>query len=286
MAQFTNQAQLSYNGGLVNSNIAVGEILEVLSATKTSLQDNYNANDRVGYVISATNSGTTPITGVTVTDNLGTYAFGQGFVVPQNYVPSSVRAYINGESVTAPTATTGADGSVTFSGITIPAGANLILVYETQINSFAPLGPDASITNTALVSGNGITTPVATSVTLNANSEPSLAISKTIEPIPVAENGILTYRFTIQNYGAAAADAADNIVLTDTFAPILSSLTVTLDGAALAEGTGYTYNEATGLFSTTQGAITVPAATYSQDAATGRWIVTPGVATLVVSGTV
>ena len=31
MARFTNQAQLSYNGAVVNSNIAVGEIVEVLS---------------------------------------------------------------------------------------------------------------------------------------------------------------------------------------------------------------------------------------------------------------
>ena len=37
MAQFTNQAQLSYNNSVANSNVGVGEILEVLSATKTAL---------------------------------------------------------------------------------------------------------------------------------------------------------------------------------------------------------------------------------------------------------
>ena len=31
LAQFTNQAQLAYNDSVINSNIAVGEILEVLS---------------------------------------------------------------------------------------------------------------------------------------------------------------------------------------------------------------------------------------------------------------
>ena len=35
MAQFTNQAQLSYNNATINSNVAVGEVLEVLSANKT-----------------------------------------------------------------------------------------------------------------------------------------------------------------------------------------------------------------------------------------------------------
>lgn len=34
MARFTNQAQLRYGNAVTNSNIAVGEILEVLSAKK------------------------------------------------------------------------------------------------------------------------------------------------------------------------------------------------------------------------------------------------------------
>ena len=44
MAQFTNQAQLSYNDSVTNSNIAVGELLEVLSATKTAVIDEYVNN--------------------------------------------------------------------------------------------------------------------------------------------------------------------------------------------------------------------------------------------------
>ena len=36
MARFTNQAQLRYGNEITNSNIAVGEITEVLSATKDS----------------------------------------------------------------------------------------------------------------------------------------------------------------------------------------------------------------------------------------------------------
>ena len=71
MAQFTNQAQLSYNGSVINSNVAVGEILEVLSAAKTAVLGDYTRGDDVTYVISAVNAGATPITGLTVTDNLG-----------------------------------------------------------------------------------------------------------------------------------------------------------------------------------------------------------------------
>ena len=56
MAQFTNQAQLSYNNSVANSNVAVGEILEVLSATKTALVETYESEDTVTYVVTITNS--------------------------------------------------------------------------------------------------------------------------------------------------------------------------------------------------------------------------------------
>ena len=89
MAQFTNQAQLSYNGGVVNSNVAVGEILEVVSATKTAVMDDYTRGDEVTYVISGINSGATAVTGLTVTDDLGTYEFGDGVLTPLSYVEGS-----------------------------------------------------------------------------------------------------------------------------------------------------------------------------------------------------
>ena len=42
MAQFTNQAQLRYGNSVTNSNIAVGEILEVLSISKTAVKNTYH----------------------------------------------------------------------------------------------------------------------------------------------------------------------------------------------------------------------------------------------------
>ena len=76
MAQFTNQARLSYNDTVVDSNIAVGEIREVLTASKTAVGATYRAGDRVTYVISIINAGSGAQTGVTVADNLGAYTFG------------------------------------------------------------------------------------------------------------------------------------------------------------------------------------------------------------------
>ncbi len=286
MAQFTNQAQLSYNNSIVNSNIAVGEIVEVLAAAKTAVQGSYTRDDSVTYIVSGTNSGSTAISGVTVSDNLGAYTFGTETRVPQDYVENSARLFINGALATTPSVTEEADGSVTFSGITLPANSSFVLVYETVTNQFAPLGTADSITNIATISGAGISTPVAASVTLNATSEPELTITKSIEPVPVTENGVLTYRFIIQNYGNAPADAGDNVVLTDTFDPILTGLTVSYNSTPWAETTNYTYDDTTGLFSTVAGQIVVPAATYTQDPVTGVYTITPGSSTLTVTGTV
>lgn len=284
MAQFTNQAQLSYNGSVINSNVAVGEILEVLSATKTAVMDDYTRGDDVTYVISLVNSGSSAITGVTVTDNLGGYAFNETTIYPLTYVEGSVRMYINGVLQTPPAVVAGPP--LAFSGITIPANSNLILIYEADANQFAPLGTEDSIVNTAVITGTGIPVSVNVSETITPEQNPELTITKSIEPIPVTENGVLTYRFIIQNYGNTAAVATDNVAITDTFDPVLSGLTVTLDGAVWTEGVQYNYNNVTGLFQTVAGQITVPAATYEQDAVTGAWVVTPGVTTLVVTGTV
>ena len=284
MAQFTNQAQLSYNNTVVGSNVVVGEILEVVSADKTAVVSTYAADGTVTYVISVVNAGATAITGLTVTDDLGAYAQGTATRIPLTYVDGSVRLFINGVLQPAPTVT--AAPALTVSGITLPANSNLLLVYTAAVNAFAPLGVGDSIVNTATLTGNCIPTPITVTETVTPAEGPLLRITKSLEPVPVAENGTLTYRFVISNVGNVAAVATDNVAVSDLFDPILSNITVTLDGATLAEGVGYTYNEATGQFNTVPGRITVPAATFTQDIATGVWSVTPGVTVLSVSGTV
>lgn len=284
MAQFTNQAQLSYNNTVVNSNIVVGEILEVVSADKTAVVSTYTADGTVTYVISVVNSGAAPITGITVSDTLGAYTQGTETRTPLTYVDGSVRLFINGVLQPAPTVST--TPTLTVSGITLPASSNLLLVYTAAVNEFAPLGVADSIVNTATVTGNGIPTPITVSETVTPAEAAQLRITKSIEPVPVAENGTLTYRFVISNFGNEAAVATDNVAVSDLFDPILSNLSVALDGTPLSEGTEYTYNEATGQFATVPSRITVPAATFTQDPATGVWSVTPGVTVLTVSGTV
>ena len=283
MAIFTNQATLSYNGNTVNSNTVTGNIIEVLVVTKTSLTDTYTQGDSVTYVVSLTNSGTTALTGITVTDNLGEYTFGETTLTPLDYKEGSLVYYINGVLQTTPVIT--GTSPLTVTDISFPSGGNAILVYEASANAFAPLNAGSTVTNVVSVTYPGITTPVTADETVTVTDEPVLGITKALNPVIVTENSALTYTFTISNTGNSPADATDNVVITDTFNPALSDITVTLNGVVLP-ATAYTYDETTGVFTTTNGAITVPAATFTQDAVTGEIIATPGVTTLTVTGTI
>ena len=143
MPRFTNQAQLRYGNSVTNSNIAVGEILEVLSMTKTAVRDQYDPNGPITYVISILNSGTLPINGLTLTDNLGAYASGTATLTPLNYLADSVKYYVNGVLQTTPTVTAGPPLSIT--GINVPAtygisslSASTITVVERVIELYVP----------------------------------------------------------------------------------------------------------------------------------------------------
>ena len=283
MATFYNQATLSYNGNVVNSNITSGELLEVLSITKTAVSANYRAGGNVTYVISIVNSGTVPYAGLVETDNLGAYPFGEQTLTPLTYVDGSVHYFINGVEQTAPLVDAGPP--LTISAVTIPAGGNATLVYEADVNSVAPLGVGGSIVNKVTLSGGSIT-PVSATETVTPDGDPVLSISKSVSPAVVVDNGQITYTCIIQNQGNTEAIATDNVVITDTFDPILSDLAVTVNGTPFVAGTDYTYDPATGVFATLAGRITVPAATYEQDATTGVVITTPGVTVVTVTGTV
>lgn len=281
MAQFSNFASLSYSGGRIESNTVTGELVEVLTASKNALGETYGARDDVSYVVSLVNSGTVPLDGLVVTDDLGAYTLDTQTLYPLEYVGGSVRYYQNGVLQTAPTVT--AAGELVISGISVPAEGNTIIIYKTRLTDYAPLGIEASITNTATISGN--VTPITASATINMNARAELGISKSVCPTSVTENGRLTYTFVIQNSGSIEATASDSIVLSDLFDPVLGDITAMLNGNALTSPTDYTYDETTGQFTSVAGSITVPAATYTQGT-DGRWTVTPGTSVLTISGKV
>ena len=284
MAIFSNQATLTYNGTTTNSNIAYGEILDVLAATKTAVEGSYTPGELVTYVVTLRNTGATALTGITITDDLGGYEFDGSTVYPLTYEAGSATLFVNGVPQTAPAVTVGPP--LVVSGLAIPAGGNLVLVYQARANEFADPAADGTIVNTVTVTGDGISTPITATETVTAASAPNLTITKSISPAQVVDNDRVTYTFVIQNTGNEAVVATDNASITDVFDPILTALTVVFEGNAWTEGVQYTYNETTGLFTTLPGAITVPAATYTQDPVTGAYSLTPGIATLTVTGTI
>ena len=282
MAQFTNQAQLTYRDTVTNSNVAYGEIVDALSMTKTALTSTYGANDTITYIISIINSGIASLTNLTLTDNLGEYPFGAGTLTPLNYTQGSLKYYISG--ILQPTPVVTNEGNLVVSGINIPNGENSLLVYETTVNGFAPLSENSTITNAATLTGTGVTT-VTAEETVTVNTAPQLSITKSISPVPVSENGTVTYTFLIQNRGNTPVVATDNAFITDLFNPILSNVTATFNGVLWTQGDEYNYNEATGLFESVPSNITVASATFAQNA-DGTISVTPGVSTLVITGTI
>lgn len=284
MATIYNQATLSYNNTIINSNIATGELLDILSATKTAVMDDYVANDDVTYTISIVNSGTTAFTGLTITDNLGGYAFDSTTLYPLTYVDGSIQYYVNGILQSAPSVAAGPP--LVISGINVPAGSNALIIYEAQVNQYAPLGVDDTIQNGALITGGDLNNPITIAETISTENVPNLTINKSVYPPTITENSQLTYTFIILNSGNTAAIAADNVKITDTFDPILDPITVTFNDTPWGSPDNYTYNNTTGLFETVTGQITVPAATYTQDPVEGNWVVNPGVSVLKVTGTV
>lgn len=284
MPIFSNQASLTYNGNVTNSNIAYGEILNVLVVSKTAVEGSYTPGALVTYVVTLRNTGTAALNGLTVTDNLGGYDLDGTMVYPLSHETGSATLFANGVLQPAPTVASGPP--LVISGISVPGGGDVVLVYQARANAFADPATGGTIDNTATVTGDGLSAPITAEASVTAEAAPALTIVKSITPAQVVDNDRVTYTFVIENSGNQAVVATDDASVADTFNPILTDLAVTFNGTTWTEGTEYNYDETTGLFETIPGQILVPAATYTQDPGTGEYSVTPGVATLVVTGTI
>ena len=96
MAIFSNQATLTVNGNATNSNIAYGEILDVLAATKTAVEGSYTPDGTVTYVVTLRNTGNVTLSGLSVTDDLGGYLFNGTTVYPLTYEAGTAALFVNG----------------------------------------------------------------------------------------------------------------------------------------------------------------------------------------------
>ena len=153
IATIYNQATLTYSGGTVNSNITQSELSDAVTVTKTPVSAAYEPGGTVSYAVGIVNTGTAELTGLTVTDDLGGYAFEEDTIYPLTYVEGSMKLLIDGVPQAEPTVESGPPMTVT--GLTIPAGGSAVLVYEARVSEYAPLGTAAQINNTVTVTGAG-----------------------------------------------------------------------------------------------------------------------------------
>lgn len=282
MPAFYNQASLSYNNQTVLSNRVQGELVEVLSAAKTAISPAYRVGDNVAYAISLINAGVSAYSPLTLTDDLGAYPLSGGMATPLEYVEGSLRLFVDG--VLQPTPVITDTQPLTVTGISLPQSSSAVLLYEATVTPFAPPGGDLGIINNAVITGAQLSTPIRVTEQLLPATGASLSILKAVSPTVVVENEPLTYTLSILNNGNEAIVATDDVVVNDTFDPVLQLQSVSLNGVMLTEGVQYTYNSMTGAFATLPGAITVPAATIERDPVTGAWTVIPGVTELTITG--
>lgn len=282
MPAFFNQATLSYNDITTTSNIVQGDYTPQLTISRNSTSSVYCGDDQITMVIGIVNSCSTACSGLTLTDNLGAYSHSSGTLVPLNYEEGSLQVYANGVLQPAPQVEAGPPLAV--SGLSVPAGGNLLVLYTARVNAYAPLGIGASITGTSTLSGGCLAAPISGESVIEAACGARLTISKSICPASITCNEPVSYTLTIQNSGASPAVVTDNVIITDVFSPVLDIDQVVFNGTIWQTPANYSYNAATGVFTTNAGQITVPAASYSQDMSTGEWTVTPGTVTLTITG--
>ena len=282
MATIINQASLTYTYGTttasVLSNPAETVLTAPLSVEKRVLETAYRAGEELTYLVSLQNEGETALSDVVITDDLGAFtpAGAAASVVPLTYA-GPAELFIDGvfsETLTPDLSEAG----VTFTIPALPAGANALLIYKAQVNEYAPLDAGSEIINTVSVEASE---PLTASATVPVDSYADVTVEKEMSPNPIADGGVLTSTFTIENFGNTEATG---LVLTDAFPVSLDNVAVTVNGAPVAD---FTFeNDTLTLPGSTQTTLTVPAATFTRSETTGAVTIEPGVMTVVVTGTI
>ncbi len=287
MPTIENFATVSYTSGGVaatkNSNLAEIELESSIEFSKMTLGTTYTAGTPITYVLSITNNSTATVSGITLTDNLGTFTENGTEFTPLTFSAPAL-LLINGQDASATlTPDTSTPGTLVFTFPSLAPGETANIVYNAVPNSFAPLDENATITNTATLESNSDCASGEASATVTVNAAADIEVVKSMSPNPVVCGDTVTYTIRIYNYGNLDAE---NVVLTDTFNPAPTNITVSRNGVLL-DADDYTYVNGTLTVpvAATEGD-TVPAATFVRNPETGEVTVIPGLVEYVITGTI
>lgn len=285
--QISNQATLTYqygqSMGTASSNIATATLQGPLTVTKNSLFTDYREGEDLTYILTFTNASSAAMTNVSVVDNLATYTTDDSVEVTPLTYTGPAYLYINGVFSAELTPDVD-DDSVTFTVPALAAGANAMILYKATVNEYALLEMGSELTNTTVFRAEGITETASAEHTIPVEEYADIRIIKTMSPSVITDGNVMTYTFTLYNYGNTEAT---DVVLSDAFSPVPTNITVTVNGTPV-NATDYTYINGV-LTLPGEGAeltLSVPAATFTQDEETGAVTVSPGITTIVVTGTI
>ena len=287
MPTIENFATINYTSGGVAvtkvSNLAEIQLESSVTFTKNSLGTTYGDSSIVTYILTISNTSSSALNNITVTDDLGTFTEGTLELTPLTYT-APAQLLINGQNASGQlTVDASATEQVVFSFPTLAAGATANIIYRATINEFAPLCGTAFITNTATLTSDSECANTSASSTITAELAADVSVFKQMSPNPVVCGDTVTYTIRVYNYGNIPAE---NIQLIDAFDPAPTNITVSLDGVVLNE-TAYTYENGVLTIPSGEGSDTVvAAATCTRDEITGIVSVTPGMIEYVITGTI
>lgn len=282
---FSNQASLTYVNGSVASNAVSGEVVSPLTVRKSASVSAYTRDGSFGYTVTVTNTSQTAYTGLTLTDDLGSFNFNGFPRFPVSYVDGTATLdyYLRAEVVPGVLTVTPAGGGLRF-GFDMPASAVAVISFEVSPTVFAPLEAGARIVNTATLDGGAPLLPVSDSFTLPVAERAEPVISKCSEGT-ATEGRSFTFELTVSNYGNAPLTAGDFATVSDLLDPPLTDITVDGNGVPWTPGNQYEYSDSLNYFRTAYGAVELPAAEFTRDDF-GRQLVTPSSFVITITGTV
>ncbi|MFI6483460.1 hypothetical protein ACIBH1_36410 [Nonomuraea sp. NPDC050663] len=195
--------------------------VESLEVEKKADKATAKPGDTVTYTLAITNTGTVPITGETVTDDLS------GVIDDATFV--SAEATAGDVTFTAPTLTWTGDVAV---------DAPVTVTYKVRVNGPPATGGDNKLGN--VVSGPpssncppGSTDPKCTTDTPIA----AIKVKKVVEPATAVKGDKVTYTITVTNTGEGTYAGA---AFTDNLADVLDDATFNGDQSADKGKVGYT----------------------------------------------